>query len=161
MLSLPHLALLFIVALIVLGPEKLPGLARTMGKVMAEFRKITFDLKRVVEDEMREMERASREAEIRAKDAAAQQSLPGALPEAAPQAAALPDANVIAGHGVFAHTTAAPQAIETESVPSIAPPGTVAGEPPNSRTAASVAAVPRAADDDSTEPSTHVHSQSS
>ncbi len=59
MLSLPHLAVLFIVALIVFGPEKLPGLARTMGKAMAEFRKVTFDLRRVVEDEMREMDRAT------------------------------------------------------------------------------------------------------
>jgi sec-independent protein translocase protein TatB len=159
MLSLPHLVLLFIVALIVLGPEKLPGLARTVGKVMAEFRKITFDLKRVVEDEMREMERAAREAEIRAKDTVAQQSLPGAQTPA--QAAALPDAGVIAGQGVSAGTMAASQTAQTEVVPSIAPPGTIPGERPNGRAAQIPATAPSPEDVDSAEPSSHVHSQSS
>ncbi len=161
MLSLPHLVLLFIVALIVLGPEKLPGLARTVGKVMAEFRKITFDLKRVVEDEMREMERAAREAEIRAKDAVAQQHLPGVPAQSPAQAAALPDARVIAGQGVSAEVMAASQTVQTEVIPSIAPPGTIPGERPNGRAVQIPATAPSPEDVNSTEPSSHVHSQSS
>lgn len=39
-------------ALIVLGPKKLPELARALGKGMAEFRKATDELK----DELRQME---------------------------------------------------------------------------------------------------------
>ena len=161
MLSLPHLVLLFVVALIVLGPEKLPGLARTVGKVMAEFRKITFDLKRVVEDEMREMERAAREAEIRAKDTVAQRSLPGVAAQTPAQAAALPDSGVIAGQGVSAGAVNTSQTVQTEVVPSIAPPGTIPGERPNGRAAQIPATVPSPEDVDSTEPSSHVHSQSS
>ena len=35
------LLLLFVVALIVLGPSKLPEAARTIGKVLGEFRRIS------------------------------------------------------------------------------------------------------------------------
>jgi sec-independent protein translocase protein TatB len=168
MLSLPHLVLLFIVALIVFGPEKLPGLARTMGKVMAEFRKVTFDLRRVVEDEMREMDRATREGEIRKKDAAAQQNLPGAQATSGlgPAQALLPDAAVIAGESVEPAgggeaSTPLTQPAENEAIPSMAPPGTVPGERPNAAAGEAVVVTPTAASQPDPEPSTHVHSQSS
>lgn len=60
MLSVPHLAIIFIIALIVLGPEKLPQVARVLGKAMADFRRITTDFRVQIEDEMREMERHTR-----------------------------------------------------------------------------------------------------
>jgi len=41
----PELFLIFIIALIVLGPQKLPDLARTLGKIVGEFRKATDDFK--------------------------------------------------------------------------------------------------------------------
>lgn len=41
----PELLLIFIIALIVLGPQKLPDLARTLGKVVGEFSKATEELK--------------------------------------------------------------------------------------------------------------------
>jgi sec-independent protein translocase protein TatB len=71
MLSVPHLAIIFIIALLVFGPEKLPELARMLGKAMAEFRRVTYDVRRVVEDEMRDMERQAREAERQKQEAAA------------------------------------------------------------------------------------------
>src|SRR5689334_2674251 len=60
MLSVPHLVVIFIIALIVLGPEKLPQVARILGKAMADFRRITTDFRVQIEDEMREMERHTR-----------------------------------------------------------------------------------------------------
>ncbi len=70
MLSLPHLIIIFLIALMVFGPEKLPELARMLGKGMAEFRKMTGDVRRVIDDEMREIERQTRETEARKREAA-------------------------------------------------------------------------------------------
>jgi TatA/E family protein of Tat protein translocase len=51
-IGMPELLLILGVALIVLGPKKLPELARTLGKGMAEFRRATDELK----DEFKQME---------------------------------------------------------------------------------------------------------
>jgi sec-independent protein translocase protein TatB len=63
MLSMPHMIVLFIVVLVVFGPQKLPELARGLGKLMAEFRKASTDFKSAFEEEMREMERQAMQAE--------------------------------------------------------------------------------------------------
>ena len=76
MLSIPHLLIIFLVALIVLGPEKLPQVARTLGKMMAEFRRITGDFRSTIEGEVREMER---QAEMKQAAAAAQAEVNSAL----------------------------------------------------------------------------------
>lgn len=60
MLSIPHLVIIFLVALVVLGPEKLPQVARMLGKAMADFRRVTTDFRVQIEDEMQEMERQAR-----------------------------------------------------------------------------------------------------
>jgi len=52
-LGLPELLLIFIVALIVFGPKKLPEIGRTLGKAMGEFKKATDDLKNTIEREVR------------------------------------------------------------------------------------------------------------
>jgi sec-independent protein translocase protein TatB len=62
MFSVPHLIILFVVVLVVFGPEKLPELARTLGKVMGEFRRATGELRGTLEDHLRDIER---EADIR------------------------------------------------------------------------------------------------
>jgi TatA/E family protein of Tat protein translocase len=62
MFSIAHLVIIFVVALIVFGPEKLPDLARNLGKVMGEFRRATGDLRSTFEGHMRDLER---EAELR------------------------------------------------------------------------------------------------
>lgn len=65
MLSVPHLLIIFLVALIVFGPEKLPELARTLGKVTAEFKRATSDLRAGFDEHMRELERDASLAEFR------------------------------------------------------------------------------------------------
>ncbi len=69
MLSFPHLVVLFIIALVIFGPQKLPELARMLGKATAEFRKMTNDFRFALEDEVRELERATRLKEVEAADA--------------------------------------------------------------------------------------------
>lgn len=53
----------FIVVLVVFGPQKLPELARGLGKLMAEFRKASTDFKTAFEEEMRDLERQALMAE--------------------------------------------------------------------------------------------------
>lgn len=61
MLSLPHLIVVFLVALVVFGPEKLPELARTLGKFMGEFRRMSGEFKSTFEGHMRDLEREADE----------------------------------------------------------------------------------------------------
>ncbi len=44
-IGLPELIIIMVVALIIIGPSKLPDLARALGKGMVEFRKATQDIK--------------------------------------------------------------------------------------------------------------------
>jgi Tat protein translocase TatB subunit len=66
-MSFPHLIVIAVIALVVLGPEKLPQVARMMGKAMAEFRRITGDFRATVEGEMRELERVTAVKEFQEK----------------------------------------------------------------------------------------------
>jgi sec-independent protein translocase protein TatB len=96
MLSVPHLVIIFLVALIVLGPEKLPQIARVLGKAMADFRRVTTDFRIQIEDEMREMERHTRMQQATAPEppSATQDSttqLLGATPTEAPTPAVAPE----------------------------------------------------------------------
>lgn len=44
-IGMPEMILILAVALIVIGPKKLPDLARSLGKAMGEFKKATSELK--------------------------------------------------------------------------------------------------------------------
>jgi TatA/E family protein of Tat protein translocase len=52
-IGLPELIIILIVALIVFGPKKLPDLARSLGKGMAEFRKATDDFKSTIDNDLK------------------------------------------------------------------------------------------------------------
>lgn len=67
MLSVPHLIIIFLVALMVFGPEKLPELARNFGKIMGEFKRATGDLRAGFEEHMRELERETRMSDLRGR----------------------------------------------------------------------------------------------
>jgi sec-independent protein translocase protein TatB len=56
-MSFTQIIVILIIALIVLGPEKLPQVARMVGKALAEFRRITGDFRSTIEGEIRELER--------------------------------------------------------------------------------------------------------
>ena len=87
MLSFPHLVVLFVIALIIFGPQKLPELARMLGKATAEFRKMTNDFRYALEDEVRELERQTRIKEEEAAAAARAAQAPVPAPSPAPEGA--------------------------------------------------------------------------
>ena len=64
MLSIPHLIVIFVVALVIFGPEKLPELARNLGKVMADFKRATGDFRSTFEDHLRDLERETTDRKI-------------------------------------------------------------------------------------------------
>jgi len=47
-ISTTELLIIMLVALIVLGPTKLPGIARSLGKALGEFRRMTTDMQRTL-----------------------------------------------------------------------------------------------------------------
>jgi sec-independent protein translocase protein TatA len=49
---MPELIVIFVVALLVFGPKKLPELGRSIGRGLAEFKRASDDLKRTIEDEI-------------------------------------------------------------------------------------------------------------
>lgn len=56
-LGVPEMAVIFVLALVLFGPKKLPELGRTIGKAMTEFRRASNDLKATFEREMQTLER--------------------------------------------------------------------------------------------------------
>jgi TatA/E family protein of Tat protein translocase len=132
MFSIPHIAILFVVVLVVFGPEKLPELARNFGKIMGEFRRATGELRSTFEGHMRDLER---EAELRAaREKAANPAVMTPLPQpgkpptdAAPPAPVSSDPSFVPAGGIVASKapysvpgsgrTAGIPAPATESVP--------------------------------------------
>lgn len=51
-LGFPELVIIFVVALVIFGPRKLPELGRSLGKGLAEFKRASNELKRTWEDEV-------------------------------------------------------------------------------------------------------------
>jgi sec-independent protein translocase protein TatA len=52
-LGMQEIAVIFILALIIFGPRKLPELGKTLGRSLAEFKKASSELKQTWEDEVR------------------------------------------------------------------------------------------------------------
>jgi TatA/E family protein of Tat protein translocase len=51
-LGIPELLVIFVVALLVFGPKRLPEIGRTLGKALGEFKKATDDFKNTIEREV-------------------------------------------------------------------------------------------------------------
>lgn len=51
-IGVPELIMIFVIALILFGPRKLPDIGRSLGKAMGEFRRASNDLKRSLEEEV-------------------------------------------------------------------------------------------------------------
>jgi len=55
-IGMPELVIILVIALIVIGPQKLPDLARSLGKGLAEFKKATDDFKQTIDTDTRTAE---------------------------------------------------------------------------------------------------------
>jgi len=71
-IGMPELIIIFVIALIIFGPRKLPELGRTLGKSLAEFKRATNELKSTLEDEIRLEEQQLQRAEAKTGQASTQ-----------------------------------------------------------------------------------------
>jgi sec-independent protein translocase protein TatA len=72
-LGMQELIVIFIIALIVFGPRKLPELGKSLGKGLAEFKKASNELKKTWEDEV-QLEKAKEEVSQVLKESTQQTS---------------------------------------------------------------------------------------
>jgi sec-independent protein translocase protein TatA len=76
-IGMPELIIIFVIALIIFGPRKLPELGRSLGKSIAEFKKASNELKSTLEEEIRlEETRSTLEASRAAAQPTAATSVP-------------------------------------------------------------------------------------
>ena len=52
-LGVPELIVIFVIALIIFGPRKLPEIGKALGKSLAEFKKASNELRNTLEEEIR------------------------------------------------------------------------------------------------------------
>lgn len=55
-IGVPELIIIFVIALIVFGPKKLPELGKSLGKGLSEFRRASNELRSTIEEEVRAIE---------------------------------------------------------------------------------------------------------
>jgi TatA/E family protein of Tat protein translocase len=56
-IGFPELVIIFVVALVIFGPRKLPDLGRSLGKSLAEFKRASSELRSTLDEEIRTEER--------------------------------------------------------------------------------------------------------
>ncbi len=98
-IGMPELVVIFVIALLVFGPRKLPDLGRSLGRTLAEFRRASNELRNTLEEEVRlDEQKPTAQAAV---------TQPGVIPQPAPpqpvvpppaDPAAPPDAEPAAGH---------------------------------------------------------------
>ena len=63
----PELLIICVVALIVIGPKKLPEMLRSLGKGVAEFKRVGNDVKSTLDEEVSKAEAKARKEEVEAE----------------------------------------------------------------------------------------------
>ena len=67
-IGMPEMIVILVIALVVIGPQKLPELAKSLGRGLAEFKRAAEDFRQGVDDETKAAEEKERAAsELAAK----------------------------------------------------------------------------------------------
>jgi sec-independent protein translocase protein TatB len=67
---------IFLLALVLFGPKKLPEIGRQIGKLLAEFRRASNDFKMQIDEELRTMEQQERQKKLEAAATEQAKALP-------------------------------------------------------------------------------------
>ena len=117
-LGMPEMIFIFLLALVVVGPKRLPELARQLGKWVAEFKRARNEFKNQLETEMMNIELDERAK----KQAEAAKALPS---EKSWEPAILPPAGIVSRDSADAISQ-----LETDPVPAELPAAPSMNEPP-------------------------------
>jgi TatA/E family protein of Tat protein translocase len=111
-IGMPELILIFVVALLVFGPKKLPEIGKSIGKGLAEFKRASEELKKTIEQEIEQGK-----SEVSAvRDQVA--SIPATLRSAAPLESNAAPAGESAASPAFAEVPGtAPASTQAELLP--------------------------------------------
>src|SRR5436190_18474089 len=63
-LGIPELIVIFVIALIIFGPRKLPEIGKSLGKSLAEFKKASNELRNTLEEEIRIEEQKEKDVKV-------------------------------------------------------------------------------------------------
>jgi len=109
---------IFLLALVLFGPKKLPEIGRQIGKLLAEFRRASNDFKMQIDEELRAMEQQERQKKLEAAVVEAEKNaLPA--PETTAEPTILPPAP--APLAISAPSTGEPVAADSPYAP-VTPP---------------------------------------
>ena len=70
-IGMPELIIIFVIALIIFGPRKLPELGKSLGRSLNEFKKASNDLQNTLEQEIKLEEQKEKEVAARKVEAEA------------------------------------------------------------------------------------------
>jgi sec-independent protein translocase protein TatA len=85
-IGMPEMIVILVIALIVIGPHKLPELAKSLGKGLAEFKKASEGFQRSVQEEANKTEEPIKEpaSQVTAAAAPVEPVIPGGAAEPQP-----------------------------------------------------------------------------
>ena len=122
-IGMPELIIIFVIALIIFGPRKLPELGRSLGKSIGEFKRASNDLRNTLEEEIKVEEARTPEPAKSSAD-----TPPPAEPTAKPSADTPPPAEPTAKP-----SAETPPAAEQAAAPAPTPETAPAAGPPTSQ----------------------------
>jgi TatA/E family protein of Tat protein translocase len=130
-LSMTEVVIILGLALLLLGPDQLPSIAKTLGKGMREIRKATDDLKSTFEQEMVRLDEPETQRTLQpvSDPAAARANARAAAPTSADTAAAPTPADPASARAAARRAAAGPDAAVSAPLPSDAAPGGESGGP--------------------------------
>lgn len=98
-------AFLFVLALLLFGPKKLPGIARQVGKALNEFKRASNEFKAQIESEISQLEIQERQKKYEEERKI--------LPPAQPPAGSVESIRATAPGSISTESTAVPPSVET------------------------------------------------
>ncbi len=86
-LGFSEMLFIFLLALLIFGPRKLPEIGRQIGKALAEFKRASNEFKSQIEDEIRQIDVQERDQQIAPPAAAPENTVSASAPAALAAAA--------------------------------------------------------------------------